>query len=112
LNHVQAYAALGVFAVVPIYLGCRSSVRIDPASKRALKKSHPQDFDDRDEEEEEFDRLTCNDALLFPILGSAVLFSLYLAFKYLDRDMLNIVLKSYFAVIGALGLARVSRRRA
>jgi minor histocompatibility antigen H13 len=106
-DDAQAYAALGVFAVVPIYFGSRASVRIDAATKRVLKEKHPQDAEELDEETDEIESLTSNDALMFPILGSIVLFSLYLAFKYLDKEMLNLVLKVYFAAIGVLGLARV-----
>lgn len=32
------------------------------------------------------------DAAKFPIIGSAVLFSLFLAFKYLPKDLVNTVL--------------------
>lgn len=46
---------------------------------------------------------------MFPVMGSAVLVSLYLAFKYLDPFYLNILIKTYFSIfgVGALGM-RVS----
>lgn len=48
------------------------------------------------------------DAYIFPVLGSIVLVSLYLAFKYLDKAMVNMLLGGYFALLGTAGLARVS----
>lgn len=34
--------------------------------------------------------------------------SLYLAFKFLDKAMVNMLLGAYFALLGTAGLARVS----
>jgi minor histocompatibility antigen H13 len=48
--------------------------------------------------------LTANDAYKFPFVGSAALFGLYLAFKYLDKDMVNLLLGIYFSVIGVFTL--------
>ena len=44
------------------------------------------------------------DAMQFPILGSASLFSLYLAFKFLDRDVVNLIISIYFVGVGCLAL--------
>jgi len=44
------------------------------------------------------------DAYQFPIVGSASLFSLYLAFKYLDKDLVNLLIGAYFAVVGSFAL--------
>jgi minor histocompatibility antigen H13 len=40
------------------------------------------------------------DAMQFPIIGSLSLFSLYAAFKYFDKDTVNLILGAYFALMG------------
>lgn len=40
----------------------------------------------------------------FPLVGSLMLFGLFLAFKYLPKDMVNLVLSVYFIVLGTLAL--------
>mmetsp|Transcript_16076 Transcript_16076/g.30366 ORF Transcript_16076/g.30366 Transcript_16076/m.30366 type:complete len:390 (+) Transcript_16076:3378-4547(+) len=40
------------------------------------------------------------DAMQFPIIGSASLFGLYCAFKFFDKDTVNLILSVYFALIG------------
>ena len=44
------------------------------------------------------------DALKFPLVGSAVLFSLFLVFKILPKHLVNLVLAGYFALLGVLAL--------
>mmetsp|Transcript_28580 Transcript_28580/g.47298 ORF Transcript_28580/g.47298 Transcript_28580/m.47298 type:complete len:396 (+) Transcript_28580:95-1282(+) len=44
------------------------------------------------------------DAYQFPLLGSVSLFSLYLAFKFLDKDLVNLMIGLYFGTVGCLAL--------
>ena len=37
---------------------------------------------------------------MFPIVGSAFLFSLYLLFKFLSADLVNLLLSTYFMILG------------
>ena len=61
-----------------------------------------------DEEEEEIpERMTAEDAWLFPILGSIVLVGLYLTFKYIDPEWINWLFGWYFAVMGAASVWKV-----
>lgn len=48
--------------------------------------------------------LTAADAYQFPLVGSVSLFSLYMAFKYLDKDLVNMLIGGYFALAGCLAL--------
>jgi Signal peptide peptidase len=41
------------------------------------------------------------DAVKFPLIGSAVLVSLFILFKVLPKDLVNMVLTLYFVVLGA-----------
>ena len=45
--------------------------------------------------------------MLFPILGSVVLFSLYLVFKFLPRYYVNLVMSFYFTVLGVFAVTNV-----
>lgn len=40
----------------------------------------------------------------FPLVGSAMLFGLFLAFKFLPKDMVNLVLSLYFILLGTFGI--------
>ena len=40
----------------------------------------------------------------FPLLGSASLFSLYLAFKFFDRNVVNMIISVYFGLVGCAAL--------
>jgi len=40
----------------------------------------------------------------FPLMGSASLFSLYLAFKFFDKEYVNLLISLYFCAIGCLAL--------
>lgn len=44
------------------------------------------------------------DALKFPVVGSVLLLSLFLAYKFLPADILNLVVSIYFVGIGTLGM--------
>jgi hypothetical protein len=44
------------------------------------------------------------DAYEFPLLGSVSLFSLYLAFKFLDKDWVNFLIGFYFCAVGCVAL--------
>ena len=44
------------------------------------------------------------DAYQFPILGSISLFSLYLAFKFLDKSLVNLLIGLYFCIVGCIAL--------
>jgi minor histocompatibility antigen H13 len=53
---------------------------------------------------EEKSSITATDAYKFPFIGSAALFSLYFAFKYLDKDSVNLLLSLYFSLVGVFTL--------
>lgn len=110
-----AYISLISLAVLPIYFGSFHSLRTPKrvlAARQQLKKSkttaaaqasHEDDDDEEDEDEDEpasSETLTSADAWLFPVIGSCVLFSMYLVFKFLDRKWVDRVLGVYFGFVG------------
>ncbi len=48
--------------------------------------------------------LRTEDAMQFPILGSVSLFSLYLAFKFFDPKIVNLIISVYFCLMGTFAL--------
>jgi len=97
-----AYLALGLMAVIPIYVGSFKSLKRLPRTKPRLPESHP-DYSS-DEEEDTSETLSQEDAYWFPVIGSVVLFSLYLVFKLFDKEHVNMLLTAYFALIGVVAL--------
>ncbi|KAI9011743.1 minor histocompatibility antigen H13 [Hyaloraphidium curvatum] len=91
-----AYAALMLMATVPIVVGSRSSVQF-PKKKAGSK---PGEAEEAPEEEEEREFFRLEDAKMFPIIGSATLFGLYLLFTYFDKEYINYLLTAYFAILG------------
>jgi minor histocompatibility antigen H13 len=48
--------------------------------------------------------LKAEDAYQFPLMGSISLFSLYLAFKFLDKDLVNLLIGAYFGLVGCFAV--------
>lgn len=73
-----------------VYIGCHRSLRLrDPHDEEGNVKSA-----------EDREVMTQKDAMKFPLVGSCALFGLYLLFKFLDKDLVNLLLSLYFSAIG------------
>ncbi|KAI3757032.1 hypothetical protein L6452_04565 [Arctium lappa] len=70
-------------ACLTVFVGCYRSVKPTPPSE-TMSNEH---------------------AMRFPLVGSAMLLSLFLLFKFLSKDLVNAVLTSYFFVLGILALS-------
>ncbi len=51
--------------------------------------------------------MSTKDAYMFPLVGSCVLFGLYLLFKFLNKDYVNFLLTAYIFVLGVFALGGV-----
>ena len=58
-------------------------------------------------EEEEAESLSAQDAYMFPIYGSAVLFGLYLILSYLSAEYVNYLFSAYFSILGIAALTKI-----
>eukprot|EP00804_Cyclotella_cryptica_P005295 CCRYP_015783-RA/>CCRYP_015783-RA protein AED:0.03 eAED:0.03 QI:115/1/1/1/1/1/2/109/402 len=92
-----------------LYAACHGSLalREDQALARGEKPPSNGEDTDSDKEEEEvtqYETLKASDAAQFPLLGSASLFGLYLAFKYFDKDTVNLIISVYFCFVGCVAL--------
>ncbi|KAN0061791.1 hypothetical protein ACQY0O_005784 [Thecaphora frezii] len=112
-----SYGVLMTAALIPIYFGSFASLNT-PKTTRELKRAHKKkkattsdsdtewDSDDNDDETIT-ERLTSSDAWLFPVMGSAVLFGMFLVFKYINKDYVNMLLGVYFGLVGCFAVTKV-----
>ncbi|BGP55522.1 hypothetical protein JCM8202v2_003127 [Rhodotorula sphaerocarpa] len=100
----RSYAALLAAALVPIWAGSLKELQAEKRKKEGTEAVD--DGEEDDEEEEPPEKLSSDDALWFPIIGSAVLLGLFLLFRYLDKRLLNRIIGAYFAVLGVAGMTR------
>ena len=82
-----------------LYVSCHQSLTLAPHVHETLVKhaSSPAAIEPRE-------TLRKEDAYQFPIVGSCALFGLYLAFKYLDKDLVNLLIGLYFSVAGVIAM--------
>lgn len=93
---LSSYAGLLSLAVFSIYTGSFGSLPSPPRKSGDGKKPHDADED----EDEQPERLSSEDAWLFPLIGSALLFGLYVIVKYFGREWINWILQWYFTIAG------------
>eukprot|EP00904_Undaria_pinnatifida_P007123 jgi/Undpi1/3540/HiC_scaffold_16.g06912.m1 len=79
-----------VTSTLILYIGCHRSLRL--RDKTSVESC-------------ESETLSKEAAMKAPFFGSAVLFGIYLLFKFVDKWIVNLLLAAYFAVIGAFALA-------
>ena len=76
-------------------------------ARRALRKAEGSDEASDDEDEAEVERITREEAMWMPILGSVMLLGLFFAVKFLDPATLALVLSVYFGLVGVAGLTHL-----
>ncbi|KAJ0398831.1 hypothetical protein P43SY_004962 [Pythium insidiosum] len=89
-----------VLIPVPVQLITSATAIIYIGATLSLKLKHHREASGEKNEEV----MKAEDAYMFPLLGSGVLFGLYVLFKIFDKDLVNLLLTSYFALIGAYSL--------
>ncbi|GLB37097.1 putative presenilin, signal peptide peptidase, family protein [Lyophyllum shimeji] len=97
---LSSYAGLLTLACGSVYAGSFGSL---PNAK--LADGSPADEDD---EEEIVERVSSEDAWLFPVLGSAALFGLYTVIRYFGREWINWFLGCYFSLTGVMSVWKTS----
>ncbi|KAJ2556940.1 hypothetical protein EV175_001662 [Coemansia sp. RSA 1933] len=109
-----AYAAIGTMALAPIYFGSfftLDRLKSSDRKKRTRGGEFPEYSDSEDENDEnESETVTSEDAYMFPVYGSAALFSMYMIFKYLNKDWVNLLLSGYFALLGVVVMTQIAVR--
>lgn len=74
-----------------VYIGSIHSIRLYSKSTNTKKEG--------------IETMTKKDAMLFPVIAGSTLGCLFLAFKFLDKDLVNIVFHIYFTLIGTFVIA-------
>jgi minor histocompatibility antigen H13 len=99
-----SFWALSYFIVIPVPLNLivTSTAIVYIGSYRSLNLLVSEANGGPRKEEKE--TLSASDAYKFPFVGSAALFGLYVAFKYFDKDTVNLLLSFYFSLVGVLTL--------
>ena len=102
--YIPYVAHLLVLVTAILYAACHSSLllREEPPKEDPNKDPSMHSYPSTVSSDRE--TLRKEDAYQFPIIGSISLFGLYLAFKYLDKDLVNLLIGAYFAVVGCLAL--------
>jgi minor histocompatibility antigen H13 len=87
---------------VPVNLIATSTLIVFIGSHRSLNLLTHESEGGVPSEEKEV--LSASDAYKFPFIGSAALFGLYVAFKYFDKDTINLLMSAYFCLVGVFTL--------
>lgn len=94
---ILAYLALLVMAMIPIYCGSKASVHTEEEKKEAKEAGMEQEV------------MTNSDAAMFPVFASCALFGLYVMFKLVGKEYINLLLGGYFFLLGLLSLTSAIR---
>ncbi|KAG6862258.1 hypothetical protein C0995_002189 [Termitomyces sp. Mi166 len=107
---LSSYAGILILACGSVYAGSFGSLPIGNMAFTIKKnaKSTDDSFVDTENEEEVTERMSSDDAWLFPVFGSFVLFGFYLVIKYLGKEWINWFLGWYFSVAGVASVWKSS----
>lgn len=97
---IVAASVLGLFHLIPVYphMMILTIATIYIGSHNSLV-THSHDSTSVTE------TMQTKDALMFPLIGSVVLFSLYVVFKVFPKQYVNVLIKAYFFVFGCIVLS-------
>ena len=88
ITHIDQGLQVLLHTILLVYLGCVYSSKLFDVKK-----------------ERDVEVMQQKDAWLFPVFGSAVLFGLFLLFKYINKDYINTLFHFYFSIIGAYSVS-------
>ena len=86
---VNPQMAMFTFAI--IYIGSHQSLKLSETHADGKRKNT--------------ETMTQKDAMLFPVFGSLALLSLYLAYKFIGKWLLNLLLSAYIIILGTAAVA-------
>jgi len=90
---ILAYTSLVIMALIPIIVGSFRSVK------------HQKNQQDSGEE---IETMSTKEAMMFPLIASCTLFSIYIVFKLFSKEHINMLLACYFFLLGVIALTRMS----
>lgn len=87
-----AYSSLVVLALIPIVIGSFKSIKHQKRQK---------------ESGEEIETMSTREAMLFPVIASVTLFSIFIVFQLFSKELINLLLAFYFFLLGVFALTRM-----
>lgn len=106
LDLAVCYGGLVALACTSVYCGSIGSLPFHQPRKDRDEKGGYEDSDSEDDVLEE--KITTGDAWLFPVMGSCMLFGLYLLLKYVGPEWVNKILRYWFAIMSWGAVFRVT----
>lgn len=100
LPAAKAHALLAALAVLPCFVHIPYSLSIVLHAALTVYVGAWRSL--RGEEGGPQESMSNSDAMRFPLVGSCVLFGLFLCFKFLPKQLVNLLLAGYITVIGAI----------
>ncbi len=100
---ISLFQDLPLFFQVPIHTAVLIYIGSVHSTKQYKPKSPASNPDQSNPEKLEV--MTQKDAWTFPIIGSGVLFGLFLLFRFFDKEKINLLFQIYFSIIGAYTIA-------
>ena len=97
-----AHVSLVLLAVAPMVIGVETNFNILATATLAVFAGCYRSV--RPVAAGNTEAMTKQDAMRFPIIGSCVLFSFFLLFKFLPKDLVNKILTGYFVLLGIFAL--------
>lgn len=97
--HIPYVVHLLSLVTAILYAACHSSLVL----REEIPKEGEEGYDP--DAPTSVETLKTEDAMQFPIMGSCSLFGLYLAFKFLGQDFVNLLIGGYFALVGCGALS-------
>ena len=92
--HIHQGLQVLIHTILLVYLGCVFSSKLFDVKK-----------------ERDVEVMQQKDAWLFPVFGSGVLFGLFLVFRYLNKDYVNLLFHYYFSLIGGYSVSSLIYER-
>lgn len=112
--YIAAHAALGFVTIVTqfVLLPVIVQMLLYTGAILYISSHHSLAMFEKDPEtgeHPEVESVSRKDAMLFPIVGSGALFSMYVAYKFFGKYWVNLLLTTYLTVIGLVALAESLR---
>jgi minor histocompatibility antigen H13 len=91
---VPANLQMGLFTAAIIFVGAHQSLRLNETDPATGKRT------------DSGETLSKKDAMMFPVFGSAALVSLYVCYKVVGKEYMNLLLTTYIMLAGVLAVGQ------
>ena len=99
-TNVPTAVQLILNSVCCLYMGCFIAAKIDSKKDKDGKYKKAALGEDIEIMQEK-------DAMMFPVIGSCILFGIYLLYKFVNKELLSIIFTVHFTFIGVLCLTKL-----